>query len=71
MVKRLRFCSDIEARESHILDRSDWESAPRRHANCVNTIIELLRVHEVIAPIVVEFLRGLAEGGGLVASFTG
>ena len=41
---RLRFCTDIDAREPHILDRSDWERAPGRHSNCVNTIVELLRV---------------------------
>ena len=44
VVRRLSFCSDIAVRESHILDRSDREGTPGRHANCVNTIITLPRV---------------------------
>ena len=35
----LELRSDIEAREPSILDRSYWEGAPERHANCVNTIV--------------------------------
>ena len=44
MVGSLRFCSDIAARASHILDRSDREGTSGRHANCVSAIITLTRV---------------------------
>ena len=46
MAQKSRFCSDIDTRDPHIWDRSDWERAPGQPTYCVKTIIQFLRVPE-------------------------